>query len=65
MSDVNITVMVDGKAAFVHGAAGAPDACVCAANGLAAGLAHFQAVKAATTPQTQTAPAASAQGSSL
>ena len=43
MADVNVTVMVDGKAVFAAGAAGAPDGCACAVAALSLGLAHFQA----------------------
>ncbi len=48
MADVNVTVMVDGKAVFAAGAAGSPDGCACALAALSLGLAHFQAIKEAT-----------------
>lgn len=50
MPDVNVSVNVDGKTVFVHGAANAPDAVNCALAALSLGMAHFQALKAATTP---------------
>jgi hypothetical protein len=45
MADVNVTVMVDGKAVFAAGAAGAPDGSACAVAALSLGLAHFQSMK--------------------
>lgn len=49
-SDVNITVMIDGKPAFCHGANGAIDPLGCVAFGLQAASMHFAAVRAANTP---------------
>ena len=58
MADVNVTVMVDGKAVFAAGAAGAPDGCAVAVAALQLGLAHFQSMKPAAAP----APAAAKPG---
>jgi hypothetical protein len=57
MADVNVTVMIDGKAAFVAGAVGAPDGMAVAITALQFGIAHFQAIKATATPQTPPVPA--------
>jgi hypothetical protein len=53
MADVVVTVMIDGKQAFVAGAAGAPDGCACATAGLSMGLDHFKAMAAAAAPAVQ------------
>src|SRR5260370_8331034 len=50
MADVNVSVMVDGKPVFVHGAAGAPDGCAAVSAGLDAAVAHFRAVAASRAP---------------
>jgi hypothetical protein len=50
MSDVNVSVNVDGKTVFVHGVAGSPDACIAAVTGLQAGLDHFRAINAQSAP---------------
>ena len=44
MPDVNLTVMVDGKTVFAHGAIGAPEPYTPVLAGLMAATAHFQAV---------------------
>ena len=50
MADVNVTVMIDGKAAFVVGAVGAPDANAHAIGALQYGLRHFQDILASRAP---------------
>jgi hypothetical protein len=65
MADVNVTVMIDGKAVFVHGAANAPLAGPVIVAGLDAARAHFQAIKDASTPATSPVPAAKPQDASL
>jgi hypothetical protein len=50
MADVNVTVMIDGKAAFVAGAAGAPDPHAHAVGALQYGLRHFQDILASRAP---------------
>jgi hypothetical protein len=50
MADVNVTVMIDGKAAFVAGAAGAPDPHTHAVGALQYGLRHFQDILASRAP---------------
>jgi hypothetical protein len=50
MADVNVTVMIDGKAAFVAGAVGAPDAHKHAVGALAYGMQHFQDILASRVP---------------
>ncbi len=49
-SDVNITVMIDGKPAFCHGANGSTDPLGCIAFGLSAATAHFGGLRIAATP---------------
>jgi hypothetical protein len=50
MPDVNVSVMIDGKTVFMHGAAGSPDPVGCVQTALTSALGHFQAVRAATPP---------------
>jgi hypothetical protein len=50
MADVNVTVMVDGKAAFVAGAVGAPDGNVHVVGALQYALRHFQDILASRVP---------------
>jgi hypothetical protein len=50
MADVNVTVMVDGKAAFVAGAVGAPDGNAHVVGALQYALRHFQDVLASRVP---------------
>ena len=63
MADVNVTVMVDGKAVFAAGAAGSPDGSACAVAALSLALAHFQAQQAAV--RLAVAPAAKTGDTSL
>lgn len=71
MADVNITVMIDGKPAFVHGAIASPDVCTCVLAGLQAGVDHFKSLQATVSaavkrpPQTQAETQNSTKGPSL
>jgi hypothetical protein len=47
MSDVNVSVVVDGKTVFCAGAVGAPDPCAAISAHLGIAVAHFQAVAGA------------------
>jgi len=51
LHDVNITVTIDGKPCFAHGAVATPDPHAVMLTGLQAGLDHFRAQKAALSPQ--------------
>lgn len=50
MPDVNVSVNIDGKTVFVHGAAATPDPHAVVLYALEAAVRHFEAQKAALTP---------------
>ena len=61
MADVNVTVMIDGRAVFAYGAVGAPDGHAAVMGGLQVGLRHFQDILASRAP-TPLNPAGALQG---
>jgi hypothetical protein len=61
MPDVNVSVVIDGKPVFVHGAAGAPNGQASAVGGLQVALRHFQDILASRVPP----PGAKPQDTSL